>query len=143
MTTNFGDHAYASLTSPDGKRRKTSLTMLEELDLATVSYHNSQESCEQVAHKPNEMQAAAIAAAANGDNLFLTGRAGTGKSWTIEQIVNYFTAKNLDIHVTAPTGIAAIGIDGETINSWGKFELGAYCKCEVRVLSFDVSYCHS
>ena len=128
MTTNFGDHAYASLTSPDGKRRKTSLTMLEELDLATVSYHNSQESCEQVAHKPNEMQAAAIAAAANGDNLFLTGRAGTGKSWTIEQIVNYFTAKNLDIHVMAPTGIAAIAIDGETINSWGKFCLGEYCK---------------
>lgn len=129
MTTNFGDHAYASLTSPNGKRRKTSLKMIEELDLAPVAYHNSQESCEQVAFKPNEMQAGAIATAANGDNLFLTGRAGTGKSWTIKQIVNHFIVKNEVIHVTAPTGIAAIEIGGVTINSWGNFALGKYCKC--------------
>jgi ATP-dependent DNA helicase PIF1 len=52
-------------------------------------------------------------------NLFITGRAGTGKS----TLLNYFkskTAKN--IAVLAPTGVAALNVQGQTIHSFFKFK---------------------
>ncbi len=52
-------------------------------------------------------------------NLFITGRAGTGKSTLLE----YFrdkTAKNLA--VLAPTGVAAINVRGQTIHSFFGFK---------------------
>jgi len=81
--------------------------------------------------KGDEMQELAISIAERGENLFLTGRAGTGKSWTTQQIVkslqrgkkNHLGKK---VHVTAPTGIAAINVDGTTIHRWGGFGLGHY-----------------
>lgn len=51
------------------------------------------------------------------DNLFLTGKAGTGKSTLLRSfIVN--TTKN--IAVLAPTGVAALNIEGSTIHSFFK-----------------------
>jgi ATP-dependent exoDNAse (exonuclease V) alpha subunit len=53
------------------------------------------------------------------DNLFVTGRAGTGKSTFLE----YFrqnTKKN--IAVVAPTGVAALNVRGQTIHSFFKFK---------------------
>jgi Cdc6-like AAA superfamily ATPase len=132
MSPHSDEHAYASLTSPDSKRRKTSITsIMEDLDLASVSYNDqSMDSCDQVETPPtpNEMQSKAIAAAVRGDNLFLTGRAGTGKSFTIREIVKHFSSIGKMLHVTAPTGIAAINVNGVTINSWGCFGLGADCE---------------
>jgi ATP-dependent DNA helicase PIF1 len=52
-------------------------------------------------------------------NIFLTGEAGTGKS----TLLKYFrdnTKKN--IVVLAPTGVAAVNIDGETIHSFFGFK---------------------
>jgi ATP-dependent exoDNAse (exonuclease V) alpha subunit len=52
-------------------------------------------------------------------NIFITGRAGTGKS----TLLNYFrsiTKKN--IAVLAPTGVAAINVQGQTIHSFFKFK---------------------
>lgn len=52
------------------------------------------------------------------DNLFLTGEAGTGKS----TLLNYFrrtTGKNTV--VLAPTGVAAINVEGQTIHSFCGF----------------------
>jgi len=48
-------------------------------------------------------------------NIFITGRAGTGKS----TLLNYFrdnTKKNAVI--LAPTGVAAVNIGGQTIHSF-------------------------
>lgn len=134
MSTVTDDHEYACLTSPDAKRRKMSTltSMMEDLDLAPVAYNeqSTQQSCEALEQPiANEMQTKAIETAAKGENLFLTGRAGTGKSWTTKQIVDHFVAENKVIHVTAPTGIAAINVEGTTVNSWGGFGLGSHCKC--------------
>ena len=130
--TSYNSAGDAYVTTPDGKKRKTSITsMIQDLDLNSVSYNenSSQEAFEPATPiNPNEMQAKAISTAVNGDNLFLTGRAGTGKSWTIKQIRNHFHQSNKVLHVTAPTGIAAINVDGVTINNWGKFGLGSYCE---------------
>ncbi|GBB91982.1 hypothetical protein RclHR1_19480001, partial [Rhizophagus clarus] len=48
---------------------------------------------------------------------FLTGSAGTGKSFITQQIVNFLTKKNIKYLLMAPTGVAAKNIDGQTIHS--------------------------
>jgi ATP-dependent exoDNAse (exonuclease V) alpha subunit len=48
------------------------------------------------------------------DHLFVTGRAGTGKS-TLLQIFRRSTQKN--VVVVAPTGVAALNVSGQTIHS--------------------------
>jgi hypothetical protein len=77
------------------------------------------------------LQQRAIALANQGCNVFLTGRAGTGKSWATKRIIEEFAKRNENIYATAPTGIAAINVDGTTIHNWGRFNLGQYCKSAV------------
>ena len=48
---------------------------------------------------------------------FLTGSAGTGKSFMIEQIKQFLTSKNVSYLLIAPTGVAANNVDGQTIHS--------------------------
>lgn len=55
------------------------------------------------------------------ENVFITGRAGTGKS-TLLQYFRDTTEKK--IVVVAPTGVAAVNIDGQTIHSFFKFGIG-------------------
>lgn len=50
-------------------------------------------------------------------NLFLTGKAGTGKSTLLRSFIAN-TQKN--IAVLAPTGVAALNIGGSTIHSFFK-----------------------
>ncbi|MBP7795669.1 MAG: AAA family ATPase [Elusimicrobiales bacterium] len=53
------------------------------------------------------------------DNLFLTGRAGTGKS----TLLSYFKEKtSKKIVVLAPTGVAALNVGGQTIHSFFRFK---------------------
>jgi ATP-dependent DNA helicase PIF1 len=54
----------------------------------------------------------------SGENLFLTGEAGTGKS-TLLKYFRQITEKN--IVVLAPTGVAALNVDGQTIHSFCSF----------------------
>ncbi len=54
-------------------------------------------------------------------NLFLTGKAGTGKS-TLLSLIRYTTTKQLA--VLAPTGLAAINVEGQTIHSFFRFPPG-------------------
>ncbi|KAL7551568.1 hypothetical protein ACHAWF_018419 [Thalassiosira exigua] len=72
------------------------------------------------------LQLKAIDLAMNGSNPFLTGKAGTGKSWVTKKIVKGFDDADRIIHVTAPTGIASINVGGTTIHNWGRFGLGQY-----------------
>ena len=54
--------------------------------------------------------------ALQGKNLFITGGAGVGKSYTIREIIKALQNKGRNIMVTAPTGIAALNIDGVTVH---------------------------
>lgn len=54
-------------------------------------------------------------------NVILTGRAGTGKS-TLIQYFRATTAKN--VIALAPTGVAAVNVQGQTIHSFCKFRPG-------------------
>ncbi|EFA82893.1 hypothetical protein PPL_03671 [Heterostelium album PN500] len=51
-------------------------------------------------------------------NVFFTGPGGCGKSYLIHTIVNELTKKGIRTFVTAPTGIAALNIQGMTIHSF-------------------------
>lgn len=53
-----------------------------------------------------------------GHNVFLTGPAGSGKSLIIDHIRYHFFKKGIEVAITAPTGIAAVQIHGQTIHSW-------------------------
>ena len=53
-----------------------------------------------------------------GANVFLTGEPGAGKTHTINSLVNYLRACNIEPAITASTGIAATHIGGMTIHSW-------------------------
>src|SRR3989338_4999464 len=54
-------------------------------------------------------------------NVFVTGKAGTGKS----TLLRYFRAHtSKKIVVLAPTGVAALNVGGETIHSFFRFKPG-------------------
>lgn len=59
--------------------------------------------------------------AATGQNIWLTGRAGTGKSTLLRE---WLAADGRDADVVAPTGIAALNIGGMTIHRWAGIGIG-------------------
>lgn len=63
-------------------------------------------------------QAQAFKILKSGCNVFLTGSAGTGKTFLLNKFIAYLRKKKINIGVTASTGIAATHIDGRTIHSW-------------------------
>jgi ATP-dependent exoDNAse (exonuclease V) alpha subunit len=66
----------------------------------------------------NEKQLEAFEHIKKEGNLFLTGSAGTGKSFTINKIVEYFEDNNISYGLTALTGCAASLINGQTLHSY-------------------------
>ena len=56
-----------------------------------------------------------------GHHLFLTGRAGTGKSTLIRHFLSQTDRSTITV---APTGIAALNVDGYTIHRLFSFPLG-------------------
>ncbi len=63
-------------------------------------------------------QSQALTIMKTGANIFLTGEPGAGKSYTINQYVDYLRRHGIDPAITASTGIAATHISGMTIHSW-------------------------
>ncbi len=53
-----------------------------------------------------------------GHNACLTGPAGSGKTYLLNQYIEYLKKKKVKVGVTASTGIAATHLDGRTIHSW-------------------------
>ena len=57
-------------------------------------------------------------------NVFLTGPAGSGKTFLIKTFVEYCNKVNRRVAVTAMTGSAAYLINGRTLHSWAGIRLG-------------------
>lgn len=53
-----------------------------------------------------------------GANVFLTGEPGAGKTFVINSYIEWLEAANINVAVTASTGIAATHIGGMTIHAW-------------------------
>lgn len=60
----------------------------------------------------------------NGDNVFITGNAGTGKSYLVKAFSEYCKDNDISLVKTAPTGIASNEIGGATIHSQFKLKIG-------------------
>ncbi len=58
-----------------------------------------------------------------GRSLFLTGKAGTGKTTFLRDVVRHTRKRHI---VLAPTGVAAVNAGAMTIHSFFQFGLGAY-----------------
>ena len=87
------------------------------------------------------LQGQALALLKQGHNVFLTGCAGSGKTYTLNQYYHWLrTEKKLsyaEVALTASTGIAATHINGRTIHSWAG--IGISKEIEPRILKKIVS----
>lgn len=68
------------------------------------------------------MQKTALKILKTGQNVFLTGSAGTGKTHILNDFVLYLKSRKIIPTIVAPTGIAASHLNGQTIHSY--FSLG-------------------
>ncbi len=68
------------------------------------------------------LQKTALNILKSGQNVFITGSAGTGKTYLLNQYIQYLKERKVYPSVVAPTGIAASHLNGQTIHSF--FGLG-------------------
>jgi ATP-dependent DNA helicase PIF1 len=69
-----------------------------------------------------------------GETMFLTGRAGTGKS----TLLNYFRKNTVKRYVVlAPTGLASLQVGGSTIHSFFGFPLRAMVKNDPEIVKWS------
>lgn len=63
-------------------------------------------------------QSKALAILKSGKNVFLTGSAGAGKTYVLNQYISFLKTNQIPVAITASTGIAATHMNGMTIHSW-------------------------
>jgi hypothetical protein len=63
-------------------------------------------------------QAEALNILKTGANVFLTGPAGSGKTYVLREYLKYLHEHDVPVGITASTGIAATHMGGITIHSW-------------------------
>lgn len=72
----------------------------------------------------------ALAIMSEGHNVFLTGPAGSGKTFVLNQFIRLAKHGGKQVSVTATTGLAASHLGGSTIHSWSgigvRDEIGAH-----------------
>ncbi len=61
-----------------------------------------------------------------GRNIFITGPAGSGKTHLVNSYIAYLKQNNIEVGVTASTGIAATHMGGMTIHSWAGIGINTY-----------------
>lgn len=61
-----------------------------------------------------------------GKSLFITGKAGTGKTTLLKEIVKRLRSEERLVAVTAPTGVAAHNAQGVTLHSLLRLPLAPY-----------------
>ena len=67
-------------------------------------------------------QAAELVMNSNQDIIYITGKAGTGKTTFLEYIREEYRARVGNVVVLAPTGVAAVNAGGQTIHSFFKLQ---------------------
>lgn len=74
----------------------------------------------------NEEQRVSAKRILQGGNFFITGSAGTGKSYLLKYLIQELAHKhgNGRVAVTAPTGVAAVNIGGQTLHYFSGIGLG-------------------
>ncbi len=73
----------------------------------------------------DEYQKKVLTYVANGENLFITGKAGTGKTVLLKEINKMYASKKV-VAVLAPTGVAAKNAGGFTMHSFLQLPIKPY-----------------
>lgn len=60
-----------------------------------------------------------------GVNVFVTGPAGSGKTYLVNRYIQYLNDNDINVGITASTGIAATHMGGVTIHSWAGIGVAA------------------
>lgn len=63
-------------------------------------------------------QSEALALLESGQNVLLTGAAGTGKTYVLQEFIRRSRKRGKHVAVTATTGLAATHLNGATIHAW-------------------------
>jgi len=71
-------------------------------------------------------QETALSILKTGRNVYLTGAAGSGKTYVLNTYINYLKERGVSVGVTASTGIAATHLGGVTIHSWSGIGIKDY-----------------
>jgi ATP-dependent DNA helicase PIF1 len=75
-----------------------------------------------------KLQKQAFTSMVKGENIFLTGPGGTGKTFILNEFIHYYryniSNKNLEIAITSTTGCSASLLNGITLHSWAGIGLG-------------------
>ncbi|WFF39057.1 AAA family ATPase [Moraxella nasibovis] len=88
-------------------------------------------------------QSTALDILKTGQNVFLTGQAGAGKTYLLNQYIDYLRARGIPVAITASTGIAATHMNGMTIHSWSgmgikdSFEPSDFKRLKSRQVVYD------
>ena len=91
--------------------------MKRKLDLTTVEIRSHESGFSPSQQKAMEM-------VGRGENVFITGGAGTGKSFLIQKLVQVMRARGKFVLLAASTGVAAYHICGVTLHRFGGIGLG-------------------
>ncbi len=74
--------------------------------------------CHALGYTGDMNQALALEIMLHGENVFLTGAAGSGKTYVLNQFIRLAKADRKFVSVTATTGLAASHLGGTTIHIW-------------------------
>ena len=86
----------------------------------------------------NTGQKRAFDALQSGRNVFLSGSAGTGKSYVLKVYLAQAKERGLNVVVCAPTGIAALNVGGTTIHKAFRAKIGPYLNSSATVRVTEV-----
>ncbi len=67
-----------------------------------------------------------------GKNVFLTGQAGSGKTYVINQYIDWLRRHRIEPTITASTGIAATHVGGNTIHSYSGMGIASSLSSELK-----------
>jgi len=74
----------------------------------------------------NKGQSKGMSDLQSGNNIYLMGDAGTGKTYVLNKYIEYCIAKGKNIIITASTGIAALNVGGVTMHNAFAIPIPAY-----------------
>jgi len=85
----------------------------------------------------DDTQCGALHSILDGNSVFITGSAGTGKSFLLNRAISMMKSLNQHVHITGSTGVAACNIGGTTLHSFAGIRLGTATleKCITMVTS--------
>jgi Cdc6-like AAA superfamily ATPase len=111
--SEIDDETYRELSAP-------SITIISPTNV--TSAQSSEESNEKSTNIPGWIRGVL----SNGDNVFITGKAGTGKTTLLKEIVKDLKSEGKNAVILAPTGVAAKNAGGVTIHSFLRLPISPY-----------------